>query len=61
MKEPREVRLPRWGVYKFHNKRAERIGLPITARTSEEALERAIEEHQIAKGDRWRISVRREA
>jgi hypothetical protein len=33
----------------------------VTARTSEEAIERAIEEHDIPERGRWRSSVQREA
>jgi hypothetical protein len=36
-------------------------GWTVTGRTSEEAIERGIEEYDVPERDRWRISVQREA
>jgi hypothetical protein len=60
MKKPREVIQPRWGVYLLKRK-AERLPFTVTARDSEAAIKRAIEEHDIPERERFRISVQREA
>jgi hypothetical protein len=60
MKKPREVIQPRWGVYLLKRK-AERLPFTVTARDSEEAIKRAIEEHDIPERERFWISVQREA
>jgi hypothetical protein len=52
---------PRWGVYKLGGKRARRFAFAVTARDPKEAIERAVKEYDIAEGERWRISVQREA
>ncbi len=49
------------GVYRLGGKRAERMLFTVTARDAEEAIERAIEEHDIPERERWRISAQREA
>jgi hypothetical protein len=59
MKKPREVLQPRWSVYLLKRK-AERLPLTVTARDSEEAIKRAIEEHDIRERERFRLSVQRE-
>jgi hypothetical protein len=59
MKKPREVIQPRWGVYLLKRK-AERLPFTVTARDSEEAIKRALEEHDIPERERFRISVQRE-
>jgi hypothetical protein len=61
MKKPRDVIQPRWGVYKLGGKRAERMLFTVTPRTNQEAIERAIKEHEIPERERWRLSVMREA
>jgi hypothetical protein len=61
MKKPREVIQPRWGVYRLGGKRAERMLFTVTAPDVEQAIKRAIEEHDIPERERWRISVQREA
>jgi hypothetical protein len=60
MKKPREVLQPRWGVYLLKRK-AERLPFTVTARDSEEAIKRALEEHDIPERERFRISAQREA
>ncbi len=60
MKKPRDVIQPRWGVYVLKRK-AERLPFTVPGRTSDEAIERAVEEYKIAERERFRISVRREA
>jgi hypothetical protein len=60
MKKPREVIQPRSGVYLLKRK-AERLPFTVTARDSEEAIKRALEEHDIPERERFRISVQREA
>jgi hypothetical protein len=60
MKKPRDVIQPRWGVYLLKRK-AERLPFTVTGRDSEEAIKRAIEEHDIPERERFRISVQREA
>jgi hypothetical protein len=42
-------------------KRARRFAFAVTARDPKEAIERAVKEYDIAEGERWRISVQREA
>jgi len=59
MKKPRAVIQPRWGVYLLKRK-AERLPFTVTARDSEEAIKRALEEHDIPERERFRISVQRE-
>jgi hypothetical protein len=61
VKKPREVIQPRWGVYALR-KKAERIGV-VHAKTAEEALRRAHQEHDshVPAPSRFRLSVRREA
>jgi hypothetical protein len=60
MRKPREVLLPRWGVYVLR-KKAERLPFSVQARDAEQAIERAVKEFEIPARERWRISVRREA
>jgi hypothetical protein len=60
MKKPREVLQPRWRVFLLKRK-AERLPFTVTAPNAEEAIERAIEEHDIPERVRFRISVQREA
>jgi hypothetical protein len=60
MKKPRDVIQPRWGVYLLKRK-AERMPFTVTARTPEEAIERAIKEYDVRPCERFRISVQREA
>jgi len=56
----REVIRPRWGFYLLKRK-AERLSFTVTARDSEEAIKRALEEHDIPERERFRVSVQREA
>jgi hypothetical protein len=42
-------------------KKAERLSFTVTGRDAAETTERAIEEYGVPEGERWRISVRREA
>ena len=60
MKKPRDVIQPRWGVYLLKRK-AERLPFTVTARDSEEAIKRALEEHDIPERERFRVSVQRKA
>jgi hypothetical protein len=60
MKNPREVILRKWAVYLLKRK-AERLPFTVTARDSEEAIKRAIEEPDIPERERFRVSVQREA
>jgi hypothetical protein len=60
MKKPREVIQPRWGVFLLKRK-AERLPFTVTGRTAEEAIERAIKEHDVPPRERFRVSVQREA
>ena len=40
--------------------KAERLAFSVKARHAEQAIERTIEENDIPKSERWRISVQRE-
>jgi hypothetical protein len=60
MKKPRDMIQPRWRVFMLKRK-AERLPFTVTARDSEEAIKRAIEEHDIPERERFRVSVQREA
>jgi len=61
MKKPREVIQPhRWRVFLLKRK-AERLPFTVAGRTPQEAIERAIEEHDIPKRERFRVSLQRES
>jgi len=49
-----------WDVYLLKRK-AERLPFTVTARDSEEAIKRALEEHDIPERERFRVSVQRKA
>jgi hypothetical protein len=51
MKRPREVIAPRWGVYLLKRK-AERLPFTVTGRNTQEAIERAVKEYDIAECER---------
>jgi hypothetical protein len=42
-------------------RKAERLPFTVTARDSEEAIKRALEEHDIPERERFRVSVQRKA
>ena len=42
-------------------RKADRLPFTVTARDSEEAIKRAIEEHDIPERERFRVSVQRES
>ena len=57
MKKPRKEAVS-WNVYIFRKKLA-LLGT-VEAKDRDEALKKAIEQHQIREADRWRISVQPE-